>query len=39
MAELTSMHIMISVRCEIPLRIIQKLKAIVHPKRCGGISN
>ena len=31
MAELTSMHIMTSVRCEIPLRIVQKLKAIVHP--------
>ena len=39
MAELTLLHIMISVSCEIPLRMVQKLKAIVHPKSRGGITN
>ena len=38
MAELTLRHIMILARCEIPLGVVQKLKGIVHPKRCGGIS-
>ena len=39
MAKLTLLHIMISVRCEIPLRMVQKLKVIVHPKNRGGITN
>ena len=39
MAELTLLHIMISVRCEIPLAMVEKLKGIVHPKSCGGIIN
>ena len=39
MAELTLLHIMISVRCEIPIGMVQRLKGIVHPKRCGGITN
>ena len=38
-AELTLLQIMISVRCEIPLGVMQKLKGIVHTKRCGGITN
>ena len=38
MVELTLMHIMILVRCEINLGMEQKLKGIVHPKRCGSIS-
>ena len=38
MVELTLMHIMILVRCEINLGMVQKLKGIVHPKRCGSIS-
>ena len=38
MAELTLLHIMILVRCEIPLGMVHNLKAIVHPKGCGGIS-
>ena len=38
MVVLTLLHIMISVKCEIPLRMLQKLKGIVHPKRCGGIT-
>ena len=32
MAELTLLHIMILVRCEIPLGMVHNLKAIVHPK-------
>ena len=39
MAELTLLHIMISVRYEIPTGMVQRLKGIVHPKRCGGITN
>ena len=39
MAELTFLLIMISVRSEIPLGMVQKLKGIVYPKRCGGITN
>ena len=38
MAELTLLHIMILVSSEIPLGMAKKLKGIVHPKRCGGIS-
>ena len=33
MAELTFLLIMISVRSEIPLGMVQKLKGIVYPKR------
>ena len=39
MAELTLQHIMISVRCKIPIGMVQRLKGIVQPKRCGGITN
>ena len=39
MAELTLLHIMISVRCEIPIGMVQRLKGTVHQKRCGGITN
>ena len=39
MPELTRLHIMISVRCEISLGMVQNLKGIVPPKRCGGITN
>ena len=39
MVELTLPHIMVSVRCEIPLGMVEKLKGIVHPKSCGGITN
>ena len=40
MAEWTLLHIMmISVRGEIPLGIVQKLKGIVHTNRCGGITD
>ena len=39
MAELTLLHIMILVRCEIPLGIVQMLKGIIHPKRCGGVTS
>ena len=38
-AELTLLQIMISVRCEIPLGVVQKLKGTVHTKRCSGITN
>ena len=30
---------MISVRCEISLGMVQKLKGIAHPKRYGGVTN
>ena len=39
MAELRLLHIMISVRCEIRTGMVQRLKAIVHPKSCGGITD
>ena len=39
MAALTLLHNMISVRCEIPIGEVKKLKGIVLPKRCGGITN
>ena len=38
-AEMRLLQIMISVRCEVPLGMVQKLKGIVHTKRCGGITN
>ena len=38
MVVLTLLDIMISVKCEIPLGMLQKLKGIVHPKKCGGIT-
>ena len=38
MAELTFLHIVISVRSEIPLGMVKKLKGIVYLKRCGGIA-
>ena len=36
--ELTFLHIVISVRSEIPLGMVKKLKGIVYLKRCGGIT-
>ena len=38
-AELILLKIMISVRCEISLGMVQKLKSTVHIKRYGGITN
>ena len=39
MTELTLLHIMVAVRCEIPLGMVQKPKGIVHTKSCGCIIN
>ena len=36
MTELTLLHIMVAVRCEIPLGMVLKPKGTVHTKRCGG---
>ena len=38
-AELTLLQIMISVRWQIPLGMVQKLKGIAHTRRCGGNTN
>ena len=37
--ELTLLLIMISVRWDIPLGMVEELKVIVHSKSCGGITN
>ena len=33
------LHFMISVKCKISFRMVQKLKGLVHTKRRDGISN
>ena len=37
--ELTLLLIMISVRWDIPLGMVEELKVKVHSKSCGGITN